>query len=81
MNTHRRWRQPLTKHLDLVLEHFDRFLRSKGSVNHFSKFDPDLMEDCLSVIRSIGQFNVRYKNWITVNTRNPQRFLNDMKIA
>ena len=72
---HRRWRQPLTKHLDLILEHLERFLRSKGSVNHFSKMTPELMENCLSVMKSIGHFNGRYKNWLKANVRNPEKFL------
>jgi hypothetical protein len=74
---HRRWRQPLTKHLDLVLEHFERFLRSKGSVNHFSRMTPELMESTLSVMKTISYFNSDYKQWIAENTKNPGRYLKD----
>ena len=74
---HRRWRQPLTKHLDLILEHLERFLRSKGSVNHFSRMTPELMESTLSVMKTISYFNSDYKQWIAENTKNPGRYLKD----
>ncbi len=71
----RRWRVTLGHHLSLILEHFDRFLRGRGQVNHFSKFDSDLMQQTLDLMRAIQSYNSNYAEWLSRNVRNPEKFM------
>ena len=71
----RRWRLTLGKHLSLILEHFDRFLRGRGQVNHFNKFDHLLMQETLDLMRAIESYNRNYAEWLSRNVSNPEKFM------
>ena len=71
----RRWRLTLGKQLSLLLEHLDRFLRGRGQVNHFHKFDPPLMQETLDLMRAIESYNSNYAKWLSHNVRNPEKFM------
>ena len=74
---HRRLRKPLAAHLTLTKEHLLRFIQSKGSCRHFSRFPTDMMQETINLIKSIGTYNERYKAWIKANERNWERYLKD----
>jgi hypothetical protein len=74
---HRRLRKPLAAHLTLTKEHLLRFIQSKGSCSHFSRFPTDMMQETINLIKSIGTYNERYKAWIKANERNWKRYLKD----
>ena len=74
---HRRWRQPVAAHLDLMKEHLYRFVASKGSNHHFSRFSPERMEETINLIKHIEKFNSGYKEWIRANVPNPEKFLRE----
>ena len=71
----RRWRITLGKHLSLILEHLDRFLRGRGQVNHFHKFDSILMQQTLDLMRAIESYNRNYAEWLSRNVKNPEKFM------
>lgn len=72
---HRRWRQPVATHLDLIKEHLYRFVASKGSNHHFSRFTPEQMEETINLIKHIEKFNAGYKEWIRANVPNPEKYI------
>ena len=72
---HRRWRQPVAAHLDLIKEHLYRFVASKGSNHHFSRFTPEQMEETICLIKHIEKFNAGYKEWIRANVPNPEKYI------
>ncbi|MDB4816680.1 hypothetical protein OAG93_00560 [bacterium] len=74
---HRRLRKPLAAHLTLTKEHLLRFIQSKGSCSHFSRFPTDMMQETINLIKNIGTYNERYKAWIESNVKNAERFLKE----
>ena len=74
---HRRWRKPLAAHLSLTREYLLRFIKGSGSCSHFSSFEPEMMQETINLIKSIGTYNERYKAWIKANERNWKRYLKD----
>jgi len=72
---HRRWRRSVSAHLDLMKEHLYRFVASKGSNHHFSRFNPEQMEETINLIKQIEKFNLGYKAWIRANVPNPEKFI------
>jgi hypothetical protein len=74
---HRRWRKPLAAHLALTKEHLLRFIQSKGSCSHFHRFPTDMMEETINLIKCIAFYNERYRKWLKLNTKNPERYLKD----
>ena len=63
--------------LTLVREHMLRFIQSKGSCSHFHRFPTDMMEETIHLIKSIGNYNEQYKEWIKANESNFERFLRE----
>jgi hypothetical protein len=63
--------------LTLVREHMLRFIQSKGSCSHFHRFPTDMMEETIHLIKSIGNYNEQYKEWIKANESNSERFLRE----
>jgi hypothetical protein len=67
----------LAAHLTLIREHMLRFIQSKGSCSHFHRFPTDMMEETIHLIKKIGSYNDRYREWIKSNEKNAQRYLKD----
>jgi len=71
-----RWRKPLSKHIAKLVDHFDVFIRGKGSCRHFHRFDDGLIKQTIDIQSKLLSFNQMYCNWISKNEiRNPDRFL------
>jgi hypothetical protein len=54
-----------------------RFIQSKGSCSHFSQFHPEMMQATIDLIKQIGTYNERYREWIKANERNWKKYLKD----
>ena len=74
-----RWRKPLSKHIAKLVDHFDVFIRGKGSCRHFHRFDDGLIKQTIDIQSKLLSFNQMYCNWISKNEiRNPDRFLSEI---
>jgi hypothetical protein len=49
---------------------------ARGNVNHFTRFDKNLMTKTIKLKNMIDEFNMEYVEWIKINVdKNPERFI------
>jgi len=49
---------------------------ARGNVNHFTRFDENLMNKTIKLKNMIDEFNMEYVEWIKINVdKNPERFI------
>jgi hypothetical protein len=71
-----RWRKTFAKHLALISDQTERFIMARGNVNHFTRFDENLMNKTIKLKNMIDEFNMEYVEWIKINVdKNPERFI------
>jgi hypothetical protein len=71
----KRFRRCFNKHLRDVAIHTQRFIECRGTANHFSKFDTEMMKKCIELKVTMDSFLDDYRNWLLSNTSNPEKYL------
>ena len=70
----------MAAHLALTKEHLLRFIQSKGSCSHFSRFDISLMKKTIKAEEALEDFLVDYISWIAANVQNKEKYLPEKKL-
>ncbi|SVB69568.1 uncharacterized protein METZ01_LOCUS222422 [marine metagenome] len=70
-----RWRIPFAKHIKLLIDHTDVFMRGRGRCNHFIRMEQELMRDTIFLQKSLEKYHSKYCRWIQQNISTPERFI------
>ena len=76
----RRCRKPFAEKTSEILERFDVFKRSRGSCNHFNRFDISLMKKTIKAEEALEDFLGDYVTWIAANVENKEKYLPEKKL-
>jgi hypothetical protein len=71
----RRCRKPFAEKTSEILQRFDVFKRSRGSCNHFNRFDISLMKKTIKAEEALEDFLGDYVLWIEENIDKKERYL------
>jgi hypothetical protein len=71
----RRCRKPFAEKTSEILQRFDVFKRSRGSCNHFNRFDLSLMRKTIAAEEALEDFLGEYVSWIAENVENKEKYL------
>ena len=72
---HRRCRNNFAEKTSEVLERFQIFKKSRGSCNHFNRFDLALMKKTLAAEEALEDFLRDYIAWVEENVSRKKRYL------
>ena len=76
----RRCRKPFAEKTSEILERFDVFKRSRGSCNHFNRFNISLMKKTIKAEEALEDFLGDYISWIAANVQNKEKYLSEKKL-
>jgi hypothetical protein len=71
----RRCRKPFAEKTSEILQRFDVFKRSRGSCNHFNRFDLSLMRKTIAAEEALEDFLGDYVLWIEENIDKKEKYL------
>jgi hypothetical protein len=71
----RRCRKPFAEKTSEILQRFDVFKRSRGSCNHFNRFDISLMKKTIKAEEALEDFLGDYVSWIEENIDKKEKYL------
>ena len=74
-NFRRRCRKNFAEKTSEVLERFQIFKKSRGSCNHFNRFDLALMKKTLAAEEALEDFLQDYLAWVDENVEKKDRYL------
>ena len=71
----RRCRKPFAEKTSEILDRFDVFKRSRGSCNHFNRFNISLMKKTIKAEEALEDFLGDYVSWIEENIDKKEKYL------
>ena len=71
----RRCRKPFAEKTSEILQRFDVFKKSRGSCNHFNRFDLALMKKTIKAEEALEDFLGDYVSWIEENIDKKEKYL------
>jgi hypothetical protein len=71
----RRCRKPFAEKTSEILQRFDVFKKSRGSCNHFNRFDLVLMKKTIKAEEALEDFLGDYVSWIEENIDKKEKYL------
>ena len=71
----RRCRKPFAEKTSEILQRFEVFKKSRGSCNHFNRFDLALMKKTIKAEEALEDFLGDYISWISENVKNKEKYL------
>ena len=71
----RRCRKPFAEKTSEILHRFDVFKKSRGSCNHFNRFDLSLMKKTIKAEEALEDFLGDYVSWIEENIDKKEKYL------
>ena len=74
-NFRRRCRKNFAEKTSEILDRFQIFKKSRGSCNHFNRFDLALMKKTLAAEEALEDFLKDYVTWVKENVPRKERYL------